>query len=258
MVARADREQRLVFGEVAERYHLVRPAYPAAVVGRIADLAGPGGVVVEVGAGTGKLTVALLAHDLAVTALEPSSEMASVLRRTCPDASVVEVAFEEWAGPPAEAAVVAAGQSWHWVRAEVRLDLAHRALRPGGAVALAWNREQHAGPVGAAIDAAYRRHAPVGRPVTAPVADGGGIEQGAADELTADDRFDDVRVEEHHWPLTRPRDEYLDLMTTHSPHRMLDPAVHDRLLTAIGDAIDGHGGTIHLDVRTTLVTVRRR
>lgn len=248
-----------MFGEVAERYHLRRPSYPDEVVDRIASLAGAGGRVVEAGAGTGKLTAALVDRGLAVTALEPSLEMAAVLRRTCPGADVVEVGFEDWDGPAGEADLVAAGQSWHWVDHDRRVDLAARTLRAGGVVALVWNREGHLGPVGDAIAAAYRRWAPdlaaVGSEPDAGLRES---EQSALDGLDTDDRFAEADVAEVRWTLVRERDEYLELLTTHSNHRLVEPAAHDRLLGAIGEAIDDHGGRIELDVRTTLITARRR
>jgi SAM-dependent methyltransferase len=72
------RPQRLVFGEVAETYEAVRPGYPGEVFDRV--LAGGRRAVVEVGAGTGKATGELLARGARVDAVEPSAEMAQVLR----------------------------------------------------------------------------------------------------------------------------------------------------------------------------------
>ena len=77
------REQRLVFGEVAELYDRHRPAYPGVVVDDLIGLAalGPGALVLEVGAGTGKATAMFAQRGIRVLAVEPSAEMAVVARR---------------------------------------------------------------------------------------------------------------------------------------------------------------------------------
>ena len=248
-------ERRLVFGEVPEQYHRHRPGYPREVVDEIAALAGDAGRVLEVGAGTGKLTADLLARGLTVLALEPSREMAAVLRSTVGPstrASVLEVGFEDLPAGASGYDVVAAGQSWHWVRAGERLDAAARALRPGGHLVLAWNREEHPGAVGTAIVAAYERVAPE----LAGLDDRAWL-QAVVEEVEADPRFVDVRRRELAWALSRTRDDYLAVLGTYSPHRLLPPAVRAALHQAVGDAIDAHGGSIDLDGRTVVVTARR-
>lgn len=249
------REQRLVFGEVAERYHRRRPGYPTAVVELVVASTGTGGRVLEVGAGTGKLTEALLRRGLRVDALEPSPEMAAVLRRTvagAPATAVLEHGLEDLPPGAGPYDVLVAGQSWHWLRPGERLDVAHRAVRAGGRLVLAWNREEHPGAVGDAIVAAYRTEAP-------ELVDAGELTwlDALVDELADDHRFDEVERSEVPWPLVRTRDEYLEVLTTYSPHRLLDADVRARLHGAIGDAIDRHGGAISLDGRTTVVTARR-
>jgi hypothetical protein len=75
-----EREQRLVFGEVAAQYEAARPSYPDALFETIINFGGlqPGDRALEVGAGTGKATAGFLARGLDVHALEPSAEMAAV------------------------------------------------------------------------------------------------------------------------------------------------------------------------------------
>ena len=73
-----DREPRLVFGQVAERYDRVRPSYPNALVDEVIALAGRERAL-EVGAGTGKATLMFAQRGVAVHAVEPSAEMASAV-----------------------------------------------------------------------------------------------------------------------------------------------------------------------------------
>ena len=100
-VSDTEREQRLVFGEVAEQYDACRPSYPDALFDTIIEFGGlqRGDRALEIGAGTGKATTGFVARGLDVHALEPSPEMAAVLRTK--GVEVEETLFESWA-PPAE------------------------------------------------------------------------------------------------------------------------------------------------------------
>src|SRR5262245_12356310 len=134
------RDQRRVFGEVAEAYDDVRPGYPAQVLDLIVAYAGrvPGSVV-ESGAGTGKGTALLRTLDVPLTCVEPDPAMAGVLaRRFAGDdlVSVVVSRFEDWTPPPGGVDLLASAQAWHWVGRQVRTDLAAAALAPGGVLAV--------------------------------------------------------------------------------------------------------------------------
>jgi protein-L-isoaspartate O-methyltransferase len=115
---RASDEQRLAFGRVAELYDRARPSYPTAVVDELIERASvrPGDRVLEVGAGTGKLTCLLAERGLAVLALEPSGEMAELARINCeryPLVEVEQVDFERWQPSVPPLPLVVSAQAWH-------------------------------------------------------------------------------------------------------------------------------------------------
>ncbi len=132
---------RQTFDAVAERYDGIRPDYPPELVAeliRLADL-GRGDRVLEIGCGTGQLTVPLAAAGLRVTAVELGPALAAVAQRRLvpyPDARVTVGAFEDV--PVAEAAfdLVVAATSFHWIDEAVRVEKSARALRPGGSLAV--------------------------------------------------------------------------------------------------------------------------
>lgn len=130
------RAQASSFGGVAQEYDAGRPGYPAAAVRWLVRDAQ---VIVEIGAGTGKLTASLVAPGAAVVATEPLPEMLQVLRRTVPAASAVAGAAELIPLRSGVADVVVAAQAFHWFDGAATLRSAARVLRPGGAVALVWN-----------------------------------------------------------------------------------------------------------------------
>ena len=125
------------FGPVADAYHRGRPSFP---VEAAQWLVGPNpATVLELGAGTGKLTAVLaeLGHD--VHATEPDPGMLKVLKRHLPDVRTSESGAEEIPLPDRSVDVVVAAQSFHWFDHERALPEIARVLRPGGFLALVWN-----------------------------------------------------------------------------------------------------------------------
>jgi SAM-dependent methyltransferase len=154
-------ERRLIFGSAAEAYERHRPEYPAALFDDVVAYGGlvPGSPVLEVGAGTGKATRALLARGLEVTGIEPDPDMAGVLARTCPAANVVVSGFEAF-DPRHAFSLVCSAQAWHWVEPDERGSLARRALRPGGTVAVWWNEYELPVALRTQVDEVYARREP--------------------------------------------------------------------------------------------------
>ncbi|MDO5031631.1 class I SAM-dependent methyltransferase [Corynebacterium sp.] len=121
----------LAFHHGAHTYHDVRPGYPEEVAELIADA----GTVLDVGAGTGKLTERL--SNPQVWACDPSPDMTRILRRL--GLPTWRATAENTALGRACVDAVACAQTWHWVdvaRASAEFD---RILRPGGRVLLVWN-----------------------------------------------------------------------------------------------------------------------
>jgi ubiquinone/menaquinone biosynthesis C-methylase UbiE len=136
-----DRSSSSAFGSVAEAYERRRPTYPADVVAWLADRLGlrPGATVVDVGAGTGKLTRDLVPTGARVLAVEPLAEMRAQLETAVPDAGVLSGSAEEL--PLAEGSVdaVVAASAFHWFDPGRALPEIHRVLKPGGALATLGN-----------------------------------------------------------------------------------------------------------------------
>ena len=95
--------------------------------------------VADVGAGTGKLTRALLDRGLEVDAVEPDGDMLAELRRVAPEAHAHRAGAEALPLPDASVDVVLAGQAWHWFDHDAAVAEVRRVLRPGGWLGLLWN-----------------------------------------------------------------------------------------------------------------------
>jgi SAM-dependent methyltransferase len=259
------REQRLVFGEVAELYDRHRPAYPDAVVDDLAQLAAlsRGSSVLEIGAGTGKATAMFAARGMQVVAVEPSEEMAAVARRVCAGYSSVRIEqsdFERWDPAGRMFPLVFAAQAWHWLDPELGFAKAARVLRAGGVLAAFWNRPMwvRAALREVLIDA-YRRAAPEVldesdpmHPANSPSGD----ETRWRDGVCATEGLGDADVREYEWSRTYTARDYAALLQTHSTVRVLDPARRHALVEAVAQAIERHGNTFELPLVTRVYVAR--
>ena len=153
----SDRERRArSFGAQAAAYDRGRPGYPAAALRYC--LPDDATTVLDLGAGTGKLTAGLLELGLAVVAVEPSEAMRALIPST---ARVLEGTAEAIPLPDASVDAVLVGQAFHWFDAGPALTEIARVLRPGGIVGLLWNRIRPGTPWSDAVAALLRERSHV-------------------------------------------------------------------------------------------------
>jgi SAM-dependent methyltransferase len=143
------------FARAAGAYDRGRPGYPGAAIAFLVSRLPAGATVLDLAAGTGKLTRPLLDAGLAVVAVEPVAEMRAGL-----PASARPMHGTAEAIPLGEGAVdaVAVGQAFHWFEGDAALAEIHRVLRPGGTLALLWNRRLESDPVNRALDELLEPH----------------------------------------------------------------------------------------------------
>jgi SAM-dependent methyltransferase len=137
------------FARSADAYERGRPEYPDEAVALVVAQLGPGATVLDLAAGTGKLTRPLLDAGLSVVAVEPVAEMRSALPATATalagTAEAIPLESESVDG-------VTVGQAFHWFDGDAALAEIARVLRPGGLLALLWNRRVEDEPVNQAIE----------------------------------------------------------------------------------------------------------
>jgi SAM-dependent methyltransferase len=126
------------FASVADAYERGRPEYAPAVIGALAaELGlGPGDPVLDLAAGTGKLTRALLAFGLDVVAVEPQGSLRDKLAERVGSERVREGVAEAIPLPDGSVAAVTAADAFHWFDRDRALTEIRRVLRPGGALAV--------------------------------------------------------------------------------------------------------------------------
>ncbi|BAL89316.1 putative methyltransferase [Actinoplanes missouriensis 431] len=135
---RDEQELASSFGRAATAYAAHRPDYAQAAVRWILDTA-PGARVLDLGAGTGKLTATIRAAGGAVTAVEPDPAMLAELRRELPDVPALAGGAESIPLPDGSVDAVLAGNAMHWFDMGTAGPEIARVLAPGGVVAGLWN-----------------------------------------------------------------------------------------------------------------------
>ncbi|MFE9763620.1 class I SAM-dependent methyltransferase [Streptomyces sp. NPDC005808] len=256
---------RDVFNEDPELYDRARPAYPPPLVEALITTAGltPESRVLEVGPGTGQLTVPLARLGCRITAVELGSTVAAVTRRNLrpfPNARVEVGAFEEWPLPEEPFDLVVSATAFHWIDPAVRVPKAAAALAPGGTLALVTTEHVAGGSWDQdfcdLVQGCYERWDPTTPP---------GLRMPDESELLPDtsemDRsghLDTVEVRRFAQEITYSAPEYLDLLCTFSNHRALDATALTGLLDCVGDLIENrNGGSVTKRTLHELITARR-
>ena len=218
------------FATSAEAYERARPGYPAEAVAWLGERLRiePGRVVLDLAAGTGKLTRALQPLGARLIAVEPIDEMREQLFAALPDVDAFDGTAESIPLPDCSVDVVTCAQAFHWFRSEDALREIHRVLRPGGGLALLWNMRDLSDPLQARIHAILEPYQNV-----------------TSEGLVAPDLIDASGlfgpVEQRTWPYEQrlSRAHLVDRIASMSYVAVLDPDARAEVLSRVLEAADG-------------------
>ena len=239
------------FGSASEAYERGRPSYPSEAVQLLVDELAlePASTVVDLAAGTGKLTRLLVPCGARLVAIEPVASMRRVLAELVPGAAVVAGTAEAMplAGGSVDAVVVA--QAFHWFRVEEALGEVARVLRAGGGLALLWNERDESVPWVAELSALVRwgdRPAPSYEGVDWPaaVAATGAFRAMARAGFTIDQHLDGATL--------------VDRVLSTSYVAAWPAADQERLADGVRGLVAGFPPRFVLPYRTTVYWCRRR
>jgi SAM-dependent methyltransferase len=206
------------FADVAGAYERGRPGYPSEAVRWL--VGGKPCDVVDLGAGTGKLTRELVALGHHVIAVEPLDEMRAQLEIAVPGVRASAGNAEKIPLPDAAADVITSAQAFHWFDHSRALPEIARVLRPGGRIALVWNSRDDRDPWMARLSEIIGNESIQDADVV-PVLDASGL-------------FGAVERAEFSFEQTLERDGLLDLVLSRSYLAKLTPAERKPVLEAVG------------------------
>jgi SAM-dependent methyltransferase len=242
------------FGRVADAYDRGRPPYPRAALAWLAEELDvtSASTVLDLAAGTGKLTDALVPLAARVIAVEPLAEMRRVLTARRPEAEVLAGRAEGIPLPDRSVDAVFVAAAFHWFDAEVALEEIHRVLRSGGGLGLLWNRPEWEDETWypeftAMLDRAREEQEAPNRYVA-------GEWRAALERSSA---YGPVRKREFRHVHRVTRDGFLARVASWSVFAVLPDAERDELLGAVAGLLDGRG-IDELDLRYRTDTYRTR
>lgn len=228
------------FGAEAANYEAGRPDYPfEAVAWMLEPMSAGSRRIVDVGAGTGKLT-RVLAHapGAEIVAVDPDAAMLDTLRRSVPGVPTFEGSAERMPLPDASVDAAVLGQAWHWVEPIAASTELGRVIRPGGVLGLIWNiRDERADWVRRLTDIMHS--SPAENMVNGSGVDGPRIERPFG------------RIESQRWEWTRPmtRNQLHQMALSRSYLITASPAERAEIIRgmdALFDELDLAEGTIEL------------
>lgn len=249
-----DRSRAESFGAVAELYDRVRPSYPDAMIDAL--LADDPRRVLDVGCGTGIAGALLAARDCDVLGVEIDERMAQVARARGIDVEVAR--FEQWDAGARRFDLVICGQAWHWIDPVAGAQRAAALLERTGRLGLFWNFGSPPAEVSELFGPIYARLAPGVESYSVLLGGQDARADTAVAGIAASQSFAAAEVSTYAWSRTHDTAGWLALLRTHSDHQTLPAAERERLLAAIGDAIESVGGSFEMPYEAILVTARRR
>jgi SAM-dependent methyltransferase len=253
---------RATFDTVARLYDEVRPGYPDAIIEAIIELSRlpEGGRILEIGCGTGQITRPFAQRGYPMLALELGPALAALAAEHCrpyPQVRILPVAFEAWAVEPEAFDLVLSAQAFHWIDPAFGLARAAEALKPQGAIALAWHLDrsentdfyQATQPLYERFlpSDAQRSHVDTLEPRTMRY----------HDALSQSHFFTALTTVRHAWQRQYTGPQFLKLLQTFSNHQALPEPAKTQFFKAMGAELARFGNLVTRHYETLLLVAHK-
>lgn len=224
------------FGNTAREYELGRPEWPEELLDRVVvELGlGPEAEVLDLGAGTGKLTRDLVPRFGRVIAVEPDDAMRAVLEEGVPEAESLAGSAEAIPLPDASVDAVFTAEAFHWYASDESVGEIVRVLRPRGGLVILWNLDfgDPDPPMGEEVD----------RVIDVAFAKGGApgigkVLSGFWREPIAKGPFEPLQESEVERTVTRTRDQWLANMLSVSSIAALSDADREEFAARLHELV---------------------
>jgi SAM-dependent methyltransferase len=237
--------RRAAFDAIPDQYDEARPPYPVALLGELIELTGvgPGKTVLELGPGTGQLTIPVSATGASVLALELGPALAGLLEQKTRERGNIEVVtadFDEWDAGGRSFDYVMAASSFHWFDPETRLARCHSLLRRNGRIAIVdvrWGiRSEEAEDLFSRIQSCYEAWDPGHDPdYWHPTEEEIPTRR---DELAGSGLFEGVVYRRHVEIRTYSKEQFLRLINTYSTVRSWTAELRDGFIKCVSALFD--------------------
>jgi SAM-dependent methyltransferase len=224
------------FDTVAALYDAQRSGYPEELFSDLSTIAAldPGARVLEIGCGSGQATAGLASRGFEITAIDPGSSLVEIARHRLgspPNVRFAVASFEDWPLEPDCFRLVAAAQSWHWVRADIGFRKAADSLVSGGRLAIFGHTPTWSTELVRLLEPSYKSLAPE---MWAPPVENWYLPDGPIPKVvTASGYFSDVVRRGYSWRRRYSASSFAVYLGTRSDHLSLPIDRRESLLASI-------------------------
>jgi len=248
------------FDTVATSYDAQRSGYPDALFDDLLEISclEPGQSVLEVGCGSGQATAGFAARGLRVVAIDPGAALLDIARQkfiVFPNVQFERASFEEWPLGERSFQLVAAAQSWHWLRPEIGFEKASGVLSPGGHLAIFGHTPRWSPEIVDALQPVYLRFAPE---IWGPPTENWYLPDGPISHLVAaSGRFEQTTHRNYTWARQYSSESFAAYLGTRSDHLRLAKDRREALLSEVESALP-HEVNAGWETNLYVATVRKR
>jgi SAM-dependent methyltransferase len=238
---------RSTFDQDASLYEEVRPGYPNALFEDIIKLSKipEDGRILEIGCGTAQATLPFAERGYAIHCIELGANLAAIAKRKLSAYPKVQVSvgnFEEYPLEERTFDLVISATAFHWIDPEVGYRKAAEVLKPGGALALFWNKPVQTTQVGAnyfqSIQKVYERVVPEMAKRFPELPHPDAVPTPIKDEIDHSRLFGEVTVLKYRWETEYTAQAYVKLLNTYSDHIALEKDTRAELFDGIENLIE--------------------
>jgi trans-aconitate methyltransferase len=251
-----DTSLKITFDGAAALYN-VRPSYPKTIIDNIVMLSRlpESSKILEVGIGTGQITLPFAKRGYEVVGLELGPALAEQARKNLaayPNVKIETIAFEDWQSQEKFALLLSA-QALHWIETTVGLEKALTFLHDTGVIALVWTLDESHTYFQKEAEPIYDKFIPPQPHRPTPEEGYQRYKQALTDNLS----FGDVLERSISWSQTYSKEDFLKLQNTFSNHLVLSEETRAQFHKELSKVIDLHGGTVLRLYKTVLLLARR-
>lgn len=264
----SDVSLRTTFNADVERYHAMRPTYPAALFEKLVTdtKLSKEAELLEIGPGTGQATQPLAERGYHITAVELGDDMAAKARGALadyPNVKIITGAFEDVDLPVAHYDLIYSATAIHWIKPEYKFTKPHKLLKPGGHLAIIHTEhvsDEQGDNFFFASQPIYQKYHTKDKPINKQ----GDFTLPRLKDLQPPEKIDEMLFSSESFTvfpmtLSYTAQEYADLLATYSPHLALPEDKRAGFLREIKALIDkDYGGTMTKHYGMTLTIVRKR
>jgi SAM-dependent methyltransferase len=228
------------FDGVAALYDAQRTGYPDALFEDLLAIAGlsSGDRMLEIGCGSGQATAGFAARGLDITAIDPGSALVDLARQRfagSPNVRFAVGSFEEWPFDAQPFRLVAAAQSWHWLRADIRFAKAAGVLVPGGHLAVFGHTPRWPAALIARLEPVYRKYAPA---IWGPPPESWYLPEGPIGGLfAASGFFEAAQHRSYAWSRRYSAQSFVAYLSTRSDHHVMSTEQRAAVLAEVEAAL---------------------